>query len=320
MQPCVRRPKETTPSQELGLVGKVLGERYRIGEMLGSGVTGMVFSAEHVTFARPCAVKVIRARHATPDLVSRVFHGDGLAAWALPHPSLVEVFDIGGLPDGTPYCVMERLDGESLQARIGRERLSLAAAIDMMMQLMSAIVALHARELLLRDLRPNNVFLVHRRGCRPLVKLLDVGLARLTPLEKLQEEWATLGPLASGQPHYLSPERARGEHMVEVASDLFVAGAIFYEALTGQRAFDGASWRAIVDAVCSADARPLHERRADVSLELGHFVARAMAQNPRRRPATAKEMQDELRAIFEDARKQSVSIPAASVDQRRGSR
>lgn len=302
---CVKRPSSPSPD---ALVGTSVAQRYRIGDMIGSGVTGMVFAAEHLAFARPCTIKVVRARHATPDLVQRVFHGDGLAAWGLPHPSLVDVYDVGALPDGTPYFVMERLDGESLATRIARERLSLAAAIDVMMQLLSAIVALHARELLIRDLRPNNVFLVHRRGCRPLVKLLDVGLARLAPIEKLQEEWSTLGPMTNGYPHYLSPERARGEHLVEVASDLFVAGAIFYEALAGQRAFDGQSWRAISDAACTLDPRPLNERRNDVPPELGQFLARAMAKDPRKRPSTAKEMQDELRAIFEDARKQSVSM------------
>lgn len=296
-------------------MGKILADRYRVGEPIGSGMTGVVFAAEHVAFARPAAVKVVRARHATPDLVTRVFHGDAFAAWGLAHPSLCEVFDIGALVDATPYFVMERLDGETLATRVARERLSLAAAIDMMMQLLSAIVALHSRELLVRDLRPCNVYLVHRRGCRPLVKLLDVGLGRLAPLDRLQDHWSLMGPQPGGHPHYLSPERARGEHLVEVASDIFVAGAVFYESLAGERAFGGTNWRTIVEQVLRGDPVPLHEKRPDVPVELSQFVSRALSPNPRSRPATAKEMQDELRSIFEDARKASASIygPSASI-------
>ena len=304
---------------ESSLVGKVLAERYRVGELLGSGTTGSVYAVEHVAFARPAAVKVVRARHATPELVTRVFHGDAMAAWGLAHPSLCEVFDIGTLPDGAPYFVMERLDGETLATRVARERLSLAAGIDMMMQLLSAIVALHSRELLLRDLRPCNVFLVHRRGCRPLVKLMDLGLGRLAPIDRLQEHWTSAGPQPGGHPHYLSPERARGEHLVEVASDIFVAGAIFYEALAGERAFGGGSWRTIVEQISRGEPAPLHEKRRDIPVELSQFVSRSLSANPRTRPATAKEMQDELRAIFEDARKASVSIyaPPPSIEPER---
>jgi serine/threonine-protein kinase len=288
----------------------VLVDRYRVGDMLGEGTSGCVFEAEHLAFARPAAVKIVRTRLAAPDLVKRVFHGDALTAWGLAHPSLTEVFDIGALADGTPYFVMEWLEGETLATRIARERLSLAAGIDMMMQLLSAIVAMHARDLLVRDLRPNNIFLVNRRGCRPLVKVLDVGLGRLVPLERLQDQWQSAGPQPGAHPHYLSPERARGEHLVEVASDIFVAGAVFYEALVGERAFGGTSWRSIVEHVTRGEPVPLHERRPDIPVELSQFVSRSLSPNPRTRPSSAKEMQDELRAIFEDARKASISIYA----------
>lgn len=312
--PCPPRSARPTaiassPPADVNLTGKVLGERYRLGDVIGYGTTGSVFAAEHIAFARPAAVKIVRPRYAAPELVTRVFHGDAFTAWGLAHPSLCEVFDVGALPDGTPYFVMERLEGETLAARVARERMSLAAGIDMMMQLLSAVVAIHSRELLVRDLRPNNVFLVSRRGCRPLVKLMDVGLGRLAPIDRLQDAWQS-GAQAGGHPHYLSPERARGEHLVEIASDVFVAGAIFYEALSGERAFGGTSWRTIVDQISRGDPAPLHERRADIPFELSQFVSRCLSSNPRSRPSTAKEMQDELRAIFEDARKASVSIYA----------
>lgn len=314
--------RPTVVGEDEALVGNVVADRYQIGDVIGVGSTGTVFDVEHVTFARPAAMKVLRPRFADADLVSRVFHGEARAAWSVTHPCLCEVFDIGTLPDGAPFFVMERLEGETLATRIARERLSLASAVDVMMQLLSAVAAIHARDLLLRDFRPQNLFLVHRRGCRPLLKILDFGLARLTPLERIQDEWDALrstgGPTdgagATAIPYYLSPERTRGEHGIEPASDLFVAAVVFYEALTGERPFVSSSFNGVLVQVALGKAPPLHERRPDAPPELSAFLTRALSANPRLRPASAKEMQDELRAIFEGARRGASTAPSTAVD------
>src|SRR5262249_47262055 len=158
-------------------------------------------------------MKVIRPRYVPSDVANRVFHGEARSSWSVAHPCLAEVFDLGTLPDGSPFFVTERYEGESLATRIARDPLSVAAGIDMMMQLLSAISEIHARDLLVRDIRPQNVFLTSRRGCRPLVKLLDLGLARLVPLDKIREEWevdrisaaraGAVGPTTI--PYYYSP-------------------------------------------------------------------------------------------------------------------
>ncbi len=303
----------TTGGNDEALVGSVVADRYTIAGVIGVGSTGTVHGVEHVTFARAAAMKVLRPTFATPELVSRVFHGEARAAWSVSHPCLCEVFDIGTLPDGAPFFVMERLEGETLATRIARERLSLAAAVDVMMQLLSAIAAIHARDLLLRDLRPQNIYLVHRRGCRPVLKILDFGLARLVPLDRLQENWEALRatmpePRAAAIPFYLSPERARGEHGVEPASDLFVAAMIFYETLAGERAFRARSWKELVSTIAHGKRAALHERRSDVSPELSAFVSRCLSPNPRLRPPSAKDMQDELREIIEGGRRGAASM------------
>ncbi|MBX3216714.1 MAG: serine/threonine protein kinase [Labilithrix sp.] len=312
--------RPTVVGEDEALVGNIVADRYQIGDVLGVGSTGTVFAAEHLTFARPAAMKVLRPRFADADLVSRVFHGEARAAWSVSHACLCEVFDIGTLPDGAPFFVMERLEGETLATRIARERLSLASAVDVMMQLLSAVAAVHARDLLLRDLRPQNLFLVHRRGCRPLLKVLDFGLARLTPLDRIQDEWDALravgGPSdgvgSTSIPYYLSPERTRGEHGIEPASDLFVAAVIFYEALTGERPFVSSSFNGVLVQVAQGRPPPLHEHRPDLPAELSAFVARALSANPRLRPASAKDMQDELRGIFEGARRGGSTTPSAA--------
>ena len=303
------------------LVGNVVAERYQVGEVIGKGANGTVFAIEHLSFARSAAMKVLRPHYASDELLSRVFHGEARAAWTVLHPNLCEVFDIGSLPDGAPFFVMERLEGETLATRIARERLSVAAAVDVLMQMLSAIAAIHARDLLLRDLRPQNVYLAARRGCRPLLKILDFGLARLTPLDRVHAEWdalrATVGTSdgvgSTAIPYYLSPERTRGENGIEPASDLFIAAVIFYEALTGVRPFAASSFAELLDEICEGLPVPLHERRPDLSPDLSQFVSRALSPSPRHRPASAKDMQDELRSIFEGGgRRGSVSMQAAT--------
>jgi serine/threonine protein kinase len=305
--------RATLVGADEALVGNIIADRYEVVDVLGKGATGTVFDVKHASFVRHAAMKIVRPRFADAELVSRVFHGEARAAWSVAHPSLTEVFDIGALPDGTPFFVMEKLDGETLATRIRRDRLSIGAAVDVAMQLLSAIAAIHTRDLLLRDLRPQNVFLAYRRGCRPVAKILDFGLARLTPLEQLTKEWEALRASAgvadaggsTAIPFYLSPERTRSENGIEPASDLFVLGVILYEALTGQRPFGGATLEGVLREIQHGRPKPISECRADVPGELSQFVMRTLSPNPRQRPSSAKEMQDELRAIFEARRNPS---------------
>ncbi len=311
----------TLVNDDVLLVGTVVGRRWHVKEALGSGSSGSVYAAEHIDFGRTAALKVLRPRYATPDTVHHVFHGEARAVWMASHPCLVEVLDCGELPDGAPFFVMERLEGETLAQRVERERLSTGAAVDVVMQILSAMDSLHARQILVRDLHPQNVFLATRRGCRPLVKLLDVGLSRLVPLEALRADWDALQRTTAREaagarsiPYYLSPERARSGDSVEIASDLFVAMLLFYEALTAERPFESTSFDGIVDAIANARPPRISERRPDVPPELDGLVMRALSSQPHMRPASARDLQDELRAVFDgSARRASTSLRAAPV-------
>jgi serine/threonine protein kinase len=303
------------------LVGSIVAERYRVRDILGHGSTGTVFVTEHLGSARSAAMKVLRPRYASPDAVRHAFQGDTRVALGVTHPSLCEVFDVGTLPDGAPFFVMEHLEGDTLASRLGRERFSAAAAVDVMMQLLSAMDALHARQLLLRDLRPQNVFLAHRVGCQPVVKVLDIGLARLIPLERVQTEWNVLRAVTSASdvtgllsiPYYLSPERARGELGVGPSSDIFVAAIILYEALTGQKPFTATSWHGLIQQITSARPTPLAVLRPDLPEDLGSLLRRALDADPHVRPPSAREMQDELRGVFDGSRCASAPLRAAPV-------
>ena len=311
----------TLVNEDEALVGTVIGERYHLRDILGQGSTGTVIGTVHAHFERRAAMKVLRPRLTMLDTVQRVFHDESRRAFGISHPSLVEVFDIGSLPDGAPFFVMELLEGDTLASRLGKERFSIASAVDLMMQLLSAMEAVHAREVLLRDLRPQNIFLVNRRGCRPVLKLLDFGLSRLIPLEKVQQQWDGLRAVVGANdassllsiPYYLSPERTRGEQGLEPASDIFVAATILYEALTAQKPFNGSTWSTLLTQIAQGQPPPLTVLRPDVPEDLGALVMRALSSKPRSRPTSAREMQDELRSVFEAPRRGSASMRAVVV-------
>ena len=297
----------TLVNEDEALVGTIIGERYQVADIIGQGATGTVFAVEHLSFGRPAAMKVLRPRYTSRDVVRRVFQAETRALLAISHPALCEVFDIGTLPDGAPFFVMDRLEGETLASRLGRERFSAAAAVDLMMQLLSAMDAAHERQLVLRDVRPQNVFLAQRRGCRPVVKLLDLGLARLMPLAEVEREWDVLRAVTSASdvsgllsvPYYFSPERARGGHEGP-ASDLFVAGIILYETLTGQKPFAATSWKGLLAQIASGRPTPIDLLRPDLPEALGDLLSRTLSLEVRARPASARAMQDELRSVFVD--------------------
>jgi serine/threonine protein kinase len=151
------------------------------------------------------------------------------------------------------------------------------------------------------------------------VKLFDVGLSRLVPLEALRADWdalhRTTAPEAAGAraiPYYLSPERARSGESVEVASDLFVATVLFYEALTAERPFDASTFDGIVEIIANARPPRISDRRPDVPQDLDALIHRALASQPHVRPPSARELQEELRAVF-DGRRGSAAMRAAPV-------
>ena len=304
------------------LVGSIVAERYHVRDVIGQGSAGTVFGTEHLAFGRQAAMKVLRPRYASLETIRQTFQAETRVALAVPHPSLCEVFDIGTLPDGAPFYMMERLHGETLAKRLMRDRFSAAAAVDMMMQLLAAMDALHEQQILLRDLRPQNIFLAHRRGCRPIVKVLDIGLSRVMPLDRVQLEWDALRAAAGGRvtnettgllsvPYYLSPERIRSEHGLEPTSDIFVAAVILYEVLSGQRPFSGHTWAGLTQRITAAPAPRLEMLRPDLPEDLSELVARCLSANPAVRPPSARALQEELRAAFENPRRGSTSAQVA---------
>ncbi len=312
-------PYTVAEEEDEALVGTVLADRYLVRRALGRGMSGTVFSVEQVHFEKLLALKILGSRYVTLDVLRGIVETDARPAWLVTHPCLCEVFDVGELPNGRPFVATEYLAGETLRQRLTRgEPISVADAIDVTMQVLSAIEAMHARDLLLRELRPQNVFLAERRGCAPVVKILDVGLARTLPVECAREGWTLHGGAAQSDVlaavHYWSPERTGDDGTTEPTSDLFVAALLLYEMLTRRRPFAADSLSGLFSELSRSAPKPARELRRDVPLPLDDFVLRALSNDPQARPATARDMQDELRVIAQASPRSVVSSVQSGVD------
>jgi len=251
---------------------------------------GIVYSANDTRLNRPVALKMILASDNDEDSRKR-FLREAQAAARVTHPNICRLYDIGE-EDGRPYLVMELLEGESISERLKQGPMPLAEALQVMLSILSALGALHRSSIVHRDLKPSNVFL-STQG----VKLLDFGLAK--PVSsfsgdgRTQTELTAHGVIA-GTPRYSSPEQVTGKP-VDARSDLFSAGAILFEMLAGNPAFEGNSAMELFHAVLYEAPAALSGSQAITAVD--RIARRAMDKNPANRFASASEMAEELRAV-----------------------
>ena len=284
------------PVPQNGMIGRVIGERYRVTALLGEGGMGEVYEAEHLAIGRLVAIKVLNPDRAQDqEAISRLRH-EARVAGTLGHPNICAIYDMGRLDDGSPYLVMERLHGETLAQRLVREtRLTVEDLIDVMVQVLSALAAAHQRGIIHRDLKPDNIFLSRREGMRPVPKLLDFGISKS---EDVEETMADLSgqTMAAGTPFYMAPEQARGDRRLDHRVDLWAMGIMLYECLSGQRPFDAPNYNALLVQIQTAAPRALREVQPAVPAGLERIVERSLRKAPEERFQSAMEVQTALRS------------------------
>ena len=212
------------------LEGSVVAGQYRIGARMGSGASGVIYQATRITDGLKVAIKLLRAATAHDAVASDRLRREAEALGLSWHPNVVEVIDHGHLPDGTSYLVMELLEGEMLATLVKeRHRLRLAEALPYAIQVVDALVAIHAAGVVHRDLKPSNIYLVDDPSVGRRAKILDFGIARV----EWEEMRITNMGAPMGTPGYMSPEQESGGE-VDARSDLFAFGALLYECLVGE--------------------------------------------------------------------------------------
>ena len=282
--------------------------KYAVGRKLGQGGFGVLYIARDTELDREVAIKFLRPEHAFKPHVVQRFLQEARAAARISHPGIVTVFECGEVAgtntraDGTVYIAMELLAGETLAARIRREKLPLGIAIGMGRQLAAALAAAHDAQIVHRDLKPSNVFLVPDGAIvgGERVKILDFGIA------KLVDGWGATVQTHSmemlGTPMYMSPEQCKSSSRVDARSDVYTLGCMLFELVTGRPPFDGDAGELI--AKHQLVAPPLASQLSpSVPPALEALIARMLAKSPDDRPQTMIEVIDALdRAAAEPAR------------------
>jgi Tol biopolymer transport system component len=299
--------------------GVILGP-YEILAHIGAGGMGDVWRARDGRIGRDVAVKVLPAAYAPGDERVRRFEQEARAAGALNHPGLVTIFDVGTM-EGSPYIVMELLEGETLRDAIGETMptpLPLRRAADYAMQIAAALSVAHEKGIIHRDLKPENIFITTDGR----VKILDFGLAKLTEDarypdgRKRSDKHLTSTGMVVGTPGYMSPEQVSAKPL-DHRTDIFALGVVLYEMVSGRRAFERDSAVETMTAVLKDEPEPL-----DPSLPpaLEAIVQHCMEKNPRDRFQSARDLAFQLRLLlpeFQNSRTDKLTaLPAPAAKTR----
>ncbi|HEX7669938.1 MAG TPA: serine/threonine-protein kinase, partial [Polyangiaceae bacterium] len=245
--------------------GDLLSGKYRLERKLGAGGAAEAWEAVNVLLERTVAVKILHAHLAKESRTRSRFLAEARASARIAHPNVVDVFDIGVTDDGSPFIVMELCNGETLSTIIdGRGAVGVSYAADVMAQVLAALDAAHELGIVHRDLKPENLMLLHPRPDQTLVKVLDFGLAQgiFGETGAPSDE----GGFIFGTPEYMPPEQARGEP-VDARADLYSAGAILYEILTGTPPFQGNTPSETLARMLGGSAEPPSRRVAGIPPE-----------------------------------------------------
>ncbi len=280
-------------SAEDALIGRVLGGRYRLEVLLGSGSMGRVYRAEHVLMHKPLAVKILNAEHAkNPELVAR-FEREAIAAANIEHANVVAATDCAKLEDGTVYLALELIEGTNLRAEIARGALEPRRALHVARQIAAGLAAAHAKNIVHRDLKPENVVLVEKDGDPDFVKILDFGIAKLTP-ESGKSPLTRVG-VVLGTLDYMAPEQALGQP-VDHRADLYALGVVTYEMLCGVCPFEGESSSAILALQLKKQPPPFSQRSPGLSVPPGveALVMKLLAKDRNERPQSTASVVAEL--------------------------
>lgn len=275
--------------------GLVAG-KYKLTRLLGRGGMGSVWEGVHATLGNRVACKFIEPEYVgSQDAVSR-FENEARAAASLKSKHVVDVYDHGITEDGRPYIVMEYLEGEPLDARLEkRGSLNIQEVAVIVLQVSRALSRAHQNGIVHRDLKPENVFLVwDDEDQTDIAKVVDFGIAKFTEPEASGISSATKTGSILGTPYYMSPEQARGLKNLDARSDNWSLGVIAFEALTGQRPFDGEAVGDLLVKICTSEPPLASSLQPHLPPAIDEWVRKALTRDPDERFQSASELADSL--------------------------
>jgi serine/threonine protein kinase len=303
----------STPIQ----AGILLSGKYKVGRELGRGGMASVFAADNIDIGKRVAIKLLAGHLATSQTVVERFLREARAVAKIRSPHICDVYDVGRLEDGTPFLVLELLEGESLYDAMVRDRqMSPPVTLAIILQLCRGLAKAHEVGIVHRDLKPENVFLTVDEDGNLLVKILDFGLAKFydSPLEEVDDApqgrrgkappRLTRDGAVFGTPAYMSPEQVRGQAAADTRADLWAVACIAYECFTGTTVWKTDEGVAMTFAQIATS--PIPDPRAyrpDLPVSFTAWFQKALDRNIERRFQSVQQLADELVAAFDYATK-----------------
>ena len=285
------------PSSPLAsrLPGDLIAGKYRLERELGRGAMGTVWAAVHATLGQRVAIKLIAGEQSRSAEARQRFSVEAKAAARLRSRHVVQVYDDGETPDGTPYIVMEYLEGETLEQRLERdEDMGLPEAVRITTHVGRALARAHAQSVVHRDLKSGNIFIAKSDDDELgwVAKVLDFGVAKV--LTEVHGPSTTKTGTIVGTPLFMSPEQIRGASHVDHRADLYSLGMVFYNMVTRAHAFDGPSYSDVLVAICTESLPDIRVAAPWLPPSLSAWFDKACARERERRFQSADEMIEAL--------------------------
>ncbi len=277
--------------------GLVLLDKFRVDRILGAGGMGIVIAATHLHLNERVAMKFLLPEVSSNAEAVERFLREAQSSIRLKGEHVARVMDVGAMPDGLPYIVMEFLDGFDLGRKLQEcGALPIDEAVDYVLPVCEALAEAHAHGIVHRDIKPANIFLARRPDGSPLVKVLDFGISKspAPPRDPLTRSFVSMGT-----PAYMSPEQMRSARDVKPTADIWALGVVLYECLSGRRPFDSESFPALALSIATDPTPRLH---AGVPSDLARVIHRCLEKDPRARYASMSDLAAALAPYAGDRR------------------
>ena len=270
--------------------GEILAGKYRVDRVLGIGGMGVVVAATHVQLDERVAIKFLLPEALeSADTVAR-FAREARAAVKIKNEHVARVSDVGTLADGSPYMVMEYLEGKDLSAVLAeRGPLPIVEAVDYILQGMEAIAEAHSLGIVHRDIKPSNLFLTRSSDGRALVKVLDFGISKYDGVGAMNQASLTRTSSIMGSPLYMAPEQMVSTREVDPRADVWALGVVLYELLARHAPFLGQSMTELCARILQEPPAPLRMTRPDVGAELENVILRCLQKDRSHRYASVAD-------------------------------
>ncbi|WP_437818378.1 serine/threonine-protein kinase [Sorangium sp. So ce1078] len=268
--------------------GDVLLGKYRVENVLGRGAMGLVVAARHLALDDRVAIKVLLPQYVRDPEILQRFLREGRAAVRIRSQHVVRVADVGTLPNGAPYMVMDHLEGKDLAAVLAESGvLQVPLAIELVLQVCEALAEAHAQGIVHRDVKPSNLFLTRSADGSPCVKVLDFGISKMTHAE--DHALTRVGGVL-GSPLYMSPEQLRSASDVDGRADIYSLGVVLFQLLAGRTPFVAQELAQLVYLVTQGEPQRLRALRPDIPEPLEQVILTAIARDRDRRFPTVADL------------------------------